>query len=45
MKVAKDWHRTPREWYREPRWSRATMVAQYNTEVAISWWSAEDNAG
>jgi hypothetical protein len=44
MVVARAWELSPDEWYRRPRWSRAAMVAQYDVEMAIQWWTAEDNA-
>lgn len=33
---------TPYRWYQEPRWSRATMVAVYDVEMAMQWWTVED---
>ena len=43
MRAAKEWGVQPHEWGRVPRWSRAIMVAQMETEAKISWWMVEDN--
>jgi len=42
-KVAKDWGLTPSQWAQEPRWSRATMMAQSETEGDIEFWLVEDS--
>lgn len=41
-RTAKEWGIKPTEWVREPRWSRATMVAQGEVEAKISFWMVED---
>jgi hypothetical protein len=43
MRIAKEWNLTPREWYDEPRWSRATMVAASRYERRVEHWMYEDN--
>jgi hypothetical protein len=41
--TAKEWGLTPSMWAMEPRWSRATMMAQVETEAKVRWWTVEDN--
>jgi len=43
MRAAHYWGKTPSEFYREPRWSRAAMVETYRKEGAINYWQVEDN--
>ena len=44
LKVARHWALTPTQWYQEPRWSRAAMVAYTRTANAIEYWLDEDAA-
>ena len=42
MRVARFWGQTPAQWYKEPRWSRASMIATYDSEGTIAYWQVED---
>jgi len=42
METAKDWSLTPKDWFEEPRWSRAAMVAQRRVRNRIDFWLVED---
>jgi len=43
MKTARAWGLAPDEWPKRPRWARAVMMAQVETEAKIDWWTQEDN--
>jgi hypothetical protein len=42
MAAARKWGVKPHEWSLAPRWSRAMMVAQVETEMKVNWWMVED---
>jgi len=41
--VAKACGLTPTQWYQEPRWSRAAMVAYADGKARVDYWMAEDS--
>lgn len=41
MQVAQKYGKTPIEWFKEPRWSRAMMVAYVRDQNAMDWQQAE----
>ena len=43
MRAAKEWGMSPTTWGKEPRWSRAVMVAQTETDAKIDFWMLEDS--
>lgn len=43
MKAAWNYHLTPTDYYKEPRWSRAAMVAFTRLYNAIEFWMFEDS--
>lgn len=42
MDCAAEYGKTPTEWFREPRWSRAVMVAVLRQKNRLEYWIAED---
>jgi hypothetical protein len=42
MEAARDWGLSPSDWYKEPLWSRAAMVATQRQRRRIDYWLGED---
>jgi len=42
MKAANRWGLSPSQWYVEPRWARAVMVAWCQVHDTIDYWMVED---
>jgi hypothetical protein len=44
MEAANAWHLTPARWYREPRWSRVTMLATLRARRKLDYWLLQHGA-